>query len=232
MAKPTILITRTLEDADSLAEDVKALGFEPLISPLISIQYQHDLLLQPQACDGYIFTSRFGVRGLSNPDITKPCFVVGESTALAAKAQGFKDIHLSLDHVSGIEPLIKQQGIKGKMLYASADHITRPIMSFDNVVVERFIVYHTELASDLIDEVYALNWSAALFFSKRTAAHFCDLFGGQNAANTILSKKILCLSATVASVFNENTYTDVHIADNPTRQSMLNLLEKCHDTNS
>jgi uroporphyrinogen-III synthase len=202
------------------------LGFEPLISPLITIQYQHDLLLQPQACDGYIFTSRFGVKGLSNPDITKPCFVVGESTALAAKKQGFKDIYLSLDHVAGIEPLIKQQGIKGKLLYASADHITRPIMPFEKVLVERFIVYHTELVSELTHDVYALNWSAALFFSKRTAAHFCDLLGGQNAANTLRSKKILCLSAAVASVFHENAYTDVRIAESPTRQSMLNLLGK------
>lgn len=216
--KPHILLTRPLADCQTIKADIEACGCHPVISPLLDIE---NVEYQVPALDyeGYIFTSRYGVRAF---DFSKPVYTSGTQTAEKAKELGYNDVHISEYGAEGIEDLIKKNGQSEKrLLYISAADISH--MFPKNI--ERIIAYEAKLSEDISVETKNMlindDIEAILFYSKRTAAHFCTLVDCKVLKDHV---RFICISETVADVFKNIGYQNIVITAQPTHENMMKAL--------
>ncbi len=89
-----VLITRPRLSAEKLADRLVALGFEPVLSPMLEIEWFDDSAPLPADAQAILFTSANGVRALArlDADRRRDVFAVGEATAAAARAEGFRRV--------------------------------------------------------------------------------------------------------------------------------------------
>ncbi len=81
------LITRPQPDADRFAALCSANDIEPMLAPLMSVEFRDDWET-PKDTGAFAFTSANGVRAFARARRirTLPAFCVGEATAEAARA--------------------------------------------------------------------------------------------------------------------------------------------------
>ncbi|MDJ0922447.1 MAG: uroporphyrinogen-III synthase [Henriciella sp.] len=93
-----VIITRAEPGASQTAQAVEALGFQPILSPMLELRRDADVSL-PQTSDvsGLIFTSANGVRFYAEmePSRDLPAWCVGPATAAEARLAGFRTVHES-----------------------------------------------------------------------------------------------------------------------------------------
>ena len=91
-----VLITRPREASERLARRIAALGYEPVIAPMLKIVPQTSSVPLPPGTGTLLFTSANGVRAFARrqPERSAPVFAVGAATADAARAAGFGDVGL------------------------------------------------------------------------------------------------------------------------------------------
>lgn len=220
----TVLITRPIEDSKLLAEELKKLGIASFIEPMFHVKHilkgldDSDLKL----FDGTVFTSRHAVRSLPRlKDL--PCFVVGESTALEVKQNGFSNVLVAKGNVESLLAMIQgyYSGRECRLLYLRGEIITLDIAQFlskQNTVVEEQIVYKTDeiitLSSELVKKILTGDIKTAVFFSLNTAKIFIkrlkeqSLLGALNQMTCFAgSKKIQthCLEAFDKVIVFEST---------------------------
>ncbi len=104
----TVFITRPLDDAVPLRDRWAALGFEPVVTPLLTIQPR---AMAAPALDGMralAFTSANGVRAFAalSPERALPVYAVGEATAAAARQAGFVHVDAAGGDVASLAALI------------------------------------------------------------------------------------------------------------------------------
>lgn len=105
----TVWITRARPGAEATARRVEALGYSPLVDPLLEIR----ALTPAVALDGIAalaFTSVNGVEAFArlSPARTLPVFTVGEATAASARATGFGSVSSADGDVTALSVLIEQ----------------------------------------------------------------------------------------------------------------------------
>lgn len=87
-----LLVTRPAEDAEATAKKLRTRGYEPVLSPLLTITVLADAPL-PDLADyrGIIVTSANGVRALAERTGRRGDLImaVGDHTATRARALGF-----------------------------------------------------------------------------------------------------------------------------------------------
>jgi len=108
-----LIITRPAEDAARMADELRRLGHEPDIHPLLDIAC---LTVPAPALHGVaalIATSRNALRSLAASEALAaarrlPVFCVGEATAAAARQLGFADIRTGPGTAKDLVPLIRR----------------------------------------------------------------------------------------------------------------------------
>lgn len=90
-APKTVWITRAQPGADSTAARVRALGHEPFVAPLLTVERLASGPVTLEGVGALAFTSANGVSAFCETcaDRSLPVFAVGAATAAAAKAAGF-----------------------------------------------------------------------------------------------------------------------------------------------
>lgn len=90
MTRP-VIVTRTLPDANETARALEALGFRPVLSPMLEIVSQPADLSVLERATHIIFTSANGVRALAgfSPPPLLTAWCVGPTTSAAARAAGY-----------------------------------------------------------------------------------------------------------------------------------------------
>ena len=90
-ARQQVLITRPEPDASETAHRVAALGFEPVVGPVLRLQ-QGQLTCQTRF-DAILLTSRNAVPALPDWYRDVPILAVGRATAARAREAGFRTVH-------------------------------------------------------------------------------------------------------------------------------------------
>lgn len=118
---PRVWVTRAQPGAGRTAERLAALGFAPVVVPLLEIQ---PLQVQPDLSEvqALVFTSINGVAAFAAlaPAPTLPVFTVGEATADAARQAGFTRVSSADGDVVALAALIRDKAAGLSLLHLGA----------------------------------------------------------------------------------------------------------------
>lgn len=92
--RPRVWVTRARPGADRSAERLRALGMEPVVQPLLTVQPLSPALPDLDRFAALVFTSLNGVAAYAalTPRRDHPVFAVGDATAQAARDAGFAHV--------------------------------------------------------------------------------------------------------------------------------------------
>src|SRR5215212_4693297 len=195
-----VIVTRPLDDAQSLAARLEALGHEPILSPVLKIAP----LPFDVPADAYqlvAFTSANGARAVSSYSnlVHLPAFTVGNQSASAARNAGFSRVEAcGRDAVGLADHIASTQDPKaGAVLYVSgrdsASDFTGLLKSsgFD---VRRVVAYEAWPASALAPAVRE-GADVVMIFSPRTARVWAALVAAEELTPMAEIMSHVCISA-------------------------------------
>jgi uroporphyrinogen-III synthase len=229
-----MLVTRPEPDASETAGRLAALEIEPILAPLLEFTPLPASLPPPDGFAAMAVTSANALRALEGMGATGrfrglPVYAVGDRTAEAARRLGFSDVTSTGGNFAGLVERLAYAGLGGPVFYpaprdASAD-LARSLAGF-GVLVITAEVYAMDLVAGLDPEVSAGIESgaiaAALFYTRRTAAHFVALARGVGSrARRELG--VLCLSEAVAEPLIDAHFVRVGLAEQPSERAMMGL---------
>ena len=230
-AKTALLLTRPRASSEAFLRDLGErylASTTPVVAPL-----QEILSSGPPAALGpgeiAIFTSQHAPLHVTAPSGAK-AYCVGDSTAAAARAAGFKAISASGD-ASDLRNLVLRQRPDEPLVYFRGRHISEdivPALQASGLTVTSHIVYEQRdcpVDQEIWDQIAMFDRVVALVFSPRSA--------------TILARQlpdgclplILAISEKTARAW-QRPALDILISAGPTRSDMLELTRKALDSDS
>ncbi len=242
-----MLITRPREDAGPLAEELVRRGHVVLLEPLLEIVFSTGPGPDLAGCQGLLFTSANGVRALAGLMASRlfaalPAFAVGEATAAAARAAGFRTVHSADGDVFALARLVagRCDPASGPLLHVAASERAGDLageLGRGGFVVNRQVLYHARPAERLSDATAGALAAGAiddvLLFSPRTARTMNRLIEAAGLAGACRCVAALCLSAAVAEAatgagaqaHGAVAWGDIRIATRPDQDALLALLD-------
>ncbi len=216
-----VAITRALPEANATAGRLRALGAEPVVAPLLKIE-QRAFDQTMSGVQALLFTSANGVRAFSaaSPFVMAPVFTVGDATAQAARAAGFRDVRSAGGDSADLLALVRGalDPKAGRVVHFSGAHVAGDIVSmlsnagFD---AERRIAYEAIAVPDLPAD-YRNPVDVVLFHSARAVEIFAG-FGAPNAGDM----KTACLSPAIAAAASVSPWKQVIVAPRPREDALL-----------
>ncbi|AYV46290.1 uroporphyrinogen-III synthase [Caulobacter flavus] len=199
---PRVWITRARPGAEATAARLQALGFKPLIDPLIEVR---DL---PWSADlagvgALAFTSRNGVAAFARGSSARglPVFAVGAATADLAAEAGFSHVESAEGDVADLAALIvaRRGAFAGAVLHPAAAEPAGDLVSpLRRVGIEArpVAVYESVARAPGAETLAALHaLSAVLLHSPKAARALAALLAERPAPGL----RALCLSPAVAA---------------------------------
>jgi uroporphyrinogen-III synthase len=223
-----ILITRPLEDAAVPARRIEALGYRPVIAPLLAVS-RRSLRALP-AVQAILVTSGNALPSL--PAVDLPLLAVGDTTAARARAQGFGKVHSAgrdaqaladlagrlLDPASG--PVLLASGARqgaalaadlrarGFRVLRRVCYTASPVRCFPAVATQA---------------IQAGDLHAVLFLSAETAAAFVRLLPPE-LNDALASVTALAIGQNAADALEPLPWLRICRAQNPTLDDVLALI--------
>jgi uroporphyrinogen-III synthase len=224
-----IWITRAQPGADSTAERVRALGHEVVVAPLLSVKVLEGVSVDLTGVGALAFTSANGVKAFADAcaDRALRVFAVGQATAKAARAVGFKSV-LSAD--GDVEALAEGIGarrseIKGAVLHPGAAEPAGDLAgALENHGIEarRLILYETADVELADDQAKALTQSdVALVHSPRAAKALAKVLKANPAPNL----RVLGLSKAVVQPLQWTKLAAKSYPPAPLESALINLID-------
>jgi uroporphyrinogen-III synthase len=230
-----VLVTRPREDADALADSLRAEGVESLVAPLLTIRVLPQATFDLAGVQALLFTSANGVRAFARLSSarTLPAFAVGDATARAARAAGFEQVESAGGAVEDLARVVSTRlGPKaGALLHASGADVAGDLAGALGTLgfeVRRATLYRAVKARRLpVAARRALTdgaLDAVLFFSPRSAATFVSLARKDGVEPALARLDALCLSEAVAAVVRQIAWRAVAVAAQPDQPALLQLV--------
>jgi len=231
---PLIVITRPEEQARPLAATLAARGYATLVEPMLEIVPLKPGLPPLDAYAALAFTSANGVRAFAEltPERGVPAYAVGEATAAALRALGFRAIRAASGDARELATLIRATiGNGGRVLHVAGRAVARDLgelLAPAEIAVDTAALYDAvqarSLSKALVSALYARTVSGVLFLSARTAGAFGTLVNESGYASMVTSSTAICLSEAVASVARQLAWGSILVAERPTVDLLLALL--------
>ncbi|WP_253189231.1 uroporphyrinogen-III synthase [Brevundimonas sp. LM2] len=211
-----VWVTRARPGADRTAERLTALGYIPLVVPLLEVR-PLDVRLDLDGVEALAFTSLNGVAAFAalTPDRTLPVFAVGDATARAAQTAGFAAVRSAAGDLTALAALIRGEAPGCSILHPAAVEPAGDLAATVGPAarVRVVSVYETR---DTGAAPPAL-WDAVLLHSPRAARAMPRHLAGGIA---------VALSPAVAAALSDQAFAALHIADAPTETALLTALGK------
>lgn len=229
-----VLVTRPLPDGERTAAALRAQGHDAMLVPLMQVRPIPVVLAGKWSA--VIITSANAIRALAKDQITPllglPLYAVGERSAEAARAAGFREIRTAQGDADALIRLIAERSANepAPYLYLAGEHRAADIegaLAGKGIKVATAIVYRNTTAgfpSELIAAIEQNKLDAALHFSRRSADNFVAGAKAAGLASQALALKHMCLSAQVAEPLVAAGAQDVVVARRPDEASLLALL--------
>lgn len=236
----SLLLTRPLHDSLALQAVLQADGYHCLIAPMLAIKPLEDAARQLEAIDpasvqAIVATSRHGFTTLpaQRDFLGKPLYVVGEHTAAAAIAQGWKEpIHIAASSRMLMPTLKKRRPDDGAFVYLRGEIVTTDLANalgeyrWHNVIAYHSIA-QTQLSETIRDALSNGQIYGVLFYSRRTAQLFEQALQ-QAGLSDLPPLHSFCLSEFIAQDLRHPCWQAHHIAPEPSQTSLLALVRRIH----
>lgn len=223
-----VLVTRPAERADSLAARIAALGWTPLLAPVLKIEPTGTALPDLAGFDALVFTSAAGVRAFAAacPQRDLPAYAVGDATADAARAIGLGRVASAAGDLRALNALLAAEIESGRartLLHVSGEQVAGDVAA-PGRRIERVSLYRTVPEAGLPESVrtalYARTVAAACFLSQRSARAFISLVDPDLFAPV----RALVLSRSIADELEAAGWAQIEIAARPTMDALLERL--------
>lgn len=231
-----IVLTRPRDEAEGMAAELTARGYDTLIEPMLDIVPVPTAIPDLRNYRALVFTSANGVRSFAgrSADRSLPAYAVGVRTADSLRAAGFTDVRGASGDAGLLAEFVSDTlGNAGPVLHISALDVARDLdalLAPACIAVDALALYEAVPAQGfskpLVDALYACTIDSVLFFSTRTAATFGTLANKLGLAEMITSISALCLSNQVAAEAEKLPWRTVMAAPEPTAQSLVALLPR------
>ena len=227
-----LLVTRPKDDAAPLAAELRALGHDVVLAPVMTIVELADAALPIEGVQAVLATSANGVRALARRTARRdlPLYAVGDVTARTARDAGFAQVRSAEGDVEALARLVVQSldPARGPLL-----HVTGSVAAGDlsgrlqalGFAVRRAVLYRAEPATALTPEAEAAlkagTLDGVLLFSPRTARLFVELARGVN----LRTVSAYCLSQAVREAAAPGGFARLIVAARPDQTSLLATLK-------
>ena len=216
-----VWITRTQPQADATAARLLALGFEPVVAPVLVTRPVADAGVDLSGVEALAFTSATGVRAFAglSPARDLPVFAVGSATAEAARTAGFDDVQIGGGDVHALVAAILA-ATPGRVLNptarAPAADLTA-LLAAHGVSASSIVVYETVPT----EEAAPVDIDALLVHSPRAARIVADLISSARAA----ALRAFVISEAAAAPLRTLAFATIATALFPDEASLLDLLQ-------
>lgn len=236
-----VLITRPEPDASELAAQLRALGVDTALAPLLSIAFQE---IEPCALAGasaIVATSRNGLQALSrskalNAARKLPVFTVGPATSAIAREMGFAEVITGPGTASALAATIPEHLAKlgeGLLVHLAGDRLAFDMsaaLARSNIVLKVIPAYRTEPIKELpkavVDGLGARDFDAVILMSPRTAEVWQRLIEQAGFASRLGQLTHVCLSAAVADKLQILSKPKIVVAQEPNGQELVSLIAR------
>jgi uroporphyrinogen-III synthase len=232
-----LLVTRPEPDASALADELRRLGHEPVVQPLLEFGVLDFDLAPIQAADGLIFTSGNALRALSQmmegAAISGcPVYCVGAETERRLREAGFKTIMATADTAEALAAKIVAATSKGaKLVHVTGEHQAFDLagaLKREGLSICTLSVYCMQARrafdSCIADEIGGGEIGGVILMSPRTADVFVMLCERHGLSSSAKSLHYYCLASSVAKELKRLDPVYVHVAAKPSRAALLALL--------
>ncbi|MNI03698.1 uroporphyrinogen-III synthase [compost metagenome] len=220
-----VWVTRAEPGAARTADRLRALGFTPIVAPLLTLAPLPgalDAAPSPDAVAVLALTSPNGVEAFA-PLIPRfrdhPVFAVGDATAEAARAAGFADVRSASGDIHALARLIAAEAPPGPLLAPGAREPAGDLPALlPDRPVQRLPVYAAFETHGPAPEPF----DAVMLHSPRAArALAADL-----ARPASTGRVAICISDAAAAPLRPFDFAEIRIAAAPDEAAMLSALGK------
>lgn len=233
-----VLVTRPEVDARHEAEALIARGHEPVLAPLLEIEFLPDVDLQLEGAQAVVITSRNALRALAGHKqreevVALPLIAVGEATAWAGREFGFHEVTIGPGTGAGLPPIIRREvhPEKGALVHIAAEKVAfdlKEALEVDGYEVRRPVLYRSHAVESLPESVVSELASGAinnvLLLSPRTARTFARLAQAEGVAAAAQGLVCYCLSKAIAEAVAPLGCA-VRVPVHPREEELLALLD-------
>lgn len=228
-----VLVTRPEPEARATARRLRALGYRPVLAPMLTITPVPARLPRPETVQAIIAGSINAVRALPAAYRPVPLLAVGDATAAAARARGFRAVRSASGDARDLAALA------ASVLAPACGPLLLPTRAREGLrlaadlrargfAVLRRIVYAARPAASLPRRARSAllrgDIDAALFFSASAARSFARIVTGGALAGRLGGVSALAISEAAAAALGELAFRAVRVASRPDQDCLLALL--------
>lgn len=230
------LVSRPREDADRLANPLRAMGVEVLNEPLLVIVPTAGPDVDLTGIQALLFTSANGVRALATALDRRdlPVFAVGDQTARVAREVGFKTVNSAGGDVEALARLVAAalDPQDGTLLHAAgavqAGDLSGALEAkgFSVRIARLYDARPTAALSEALQgRLRRGEIDVAFFYSPRTARIFVGHVRAAGLTGHLAGMTGYALSPAVARVLEPVLPGRVRVATQPTQDALLDLFQ-------
>ena len=233
------LVTRPAEDAADTAAQLEAMGIEPVVAPVTSIERIARGPLDLDGVQALLVTSRNGVRALADATPVRdiPLLAVGDSTAALAREAGFRSV-ASADGAS--DDLVRLSAsmldpAAGRLIHAAGEAAGGTLcqaLGAQGFKAEPEVLYRAVPAPlpERVRELLATGCIAfAVFLSAGAAFAFAELLREEQTEEWCGRMTAICLSDQVAEAAAALPWRAIRRAARPDLPSLLAAIPMAGD---
>lgn len=222
-----VWVTRAQPGADATAARLRALGFAPILAPLLEVRPIPGGDIDLAGVAALAFTSANGVAAFAARARRRdlPVFAVGAATAEAARAHGFGDVISAQGDVEALARLIRDHGdLAGEVLCPGPTEPAADLaaaLAARGVRARRLVVYETiEIRPARELDKMLRDTDAVLLHSPKAAR----AFAAWAADHPTSGLAIFCLSDNIAAPLAGLPLPKLEVARAPNEDALLDLL--------
>ena len=235
MRSPSLLITRPIEAAERFADQARTLGFDPILAPMLTIEFAQRANLNLDGVQAVLLTSGHGARALAHATNRRDVliFTVGNATAEVAKQFGFTNVSSANGDGAALASLVTRRLVvsNGPVVHASGDKQAFDIvgaLSQKGFDARLALLYNANpvkrLPADTLMAITARRIDYAAFFSPHTGRTFGRLVRQAGAAEAMTSVTAVSISPNVSNSLGGLIWRKQLTVEKPTAAAILDLL--------
>ncbi|UTP39568.1 uroporphyrinogen-III synthase [Phenylobacterium sp. LH3H17] len=225
-----IWITRAQPGAAATAARVRDMGHEAFVAPLLEMRTLPDAVIDLEGVGSLAFTSSNGVRAFAEltKDRSLRVFAVGQATAQAAKAVGFKRVLSADGDVAALAEgiAVRRAELTGAVLHPGAAELAGDlagVLARNGIEARQAVLYDT-VAATLDEKTLAAlpGLDTALVHSPKAAEALAALLRAQ----PLPQLRVLCLSKAVMKPLARAKVAARVFSPFPLEAALLNLIDR------
>lgn len=226
-----VLVTRPEPGASETAARLDALGWAPVIAPMLEIEARTPRLPPPGAVQAVLAASGNAVLRVPESHHGLPMLAVGDATAARARAAGFARVDSADGDAEDLARLASQlcDPTGGPLLVLAGERHGLPLVRMLRAAgfsVVRRVAYASAPARTLPDGARAAlaegSLAAAMFFSGKAARAFVAL--AHDNPGSVRHTHALAIGRGAGVALEAMPWRSVRIARRPTQDEMFGLL--------